>query len=324
MRRALLLLILPAAGCGFIGGPLPPLANVPARIADLAAIQRGANLIVHGTLPAVTTENVLIATPLDLDLRIGTAAVPFKPEDWAARAKAVSGAQIKDGLATWSIPSQEWINKQVAIGVRAIGANSKASDWSNFETLQVVAPPETPAHVEVTDTAAGERITWTGKGDRFRVLRRAAGEEGYTIAATTEGHEFTDPGIEYGQPYTYMVQALVDAGNQRIAESDLSPPVPKTPKDTFPPAVPSGLRADVTPNSIVLAWDPDSEPDLAGYRVYRATGDSPPQKLAELNGIPSYTDPAVEHGKTYRYSVSAFDKAGNESQRSAPQEIVFP
>jgi hypothetical protein len=30
----------------------------------------------------------------------------------------------------------------------------------------------------------------------------------------------------------------------------------------------------------------------------------------------------VEHGKTYHYAVSAFDKAGNESERSAAVEIV--
>ena len=31
-----------------------------------------------------------------------------------------------------------------------------------------------------------------------------------------------------------------------------------------------------------------------------------------------------EHGKTYRYAVTAFDQTGNESDRSAPVEVVFP
>ena len=69
---------------------------------------------------------------------------------------------------------------------------------------------------------AGERVTWSGRGDQFRVLRRVGDEEDYTVAATVAGHEWTDTGIEYGKPYTYMVQALVDAGNQKVAESDLS------------------------------------------------------------------------------------------------------
>ena len=29
------------AGCGYIGDPLPPLLNIPARVTDLTAVQRG-------------------------------------------------------------------------------------------------------------------------------------------------------------------------------------------------------------------------------------------------------------------------------------------
>jgi fibronectin type 3 domain-containing protein len=51
-------------------------------------------------------------------------------------------------------------------------------------------------------------------------------------------------------------------------------------------------------------------------------GDGPWQKLADVNTVPSYSDATVEHGKTYHYAVSAFDKTGNESDRCAPVEIV--
>ena len=44
MRRLLPALIAAAAllttGCGYTGDPLPPLANIPARVLDLAAVQR--------------------------------------------------------------------------------------------------------------------------------------------------------------------------------------------------------------------------------------------------------------------------------------------
>jgi hypothetical protein len=323
MRRGLCLaaFLLPS-GCGYIGGPLTPLANVPTRISDLAAIQRGDTIVAHCTLPTYTTENILINTPLALDLRVGAAGEHFNAADWAHQAKLISGAQIKDGIATFRIPSKEWTGKEVAIGVRAIGSNGKASDWSNYEMLSVVVPPQTPTDVDVKDVAAGERITWAGRGDRFRVVRHSGDEEGYTVVATIDGHEYTDPGIEYGKPYSYQVQALVDAGNSKTAESDLSAPVPITPKDTFAPAVPSGLRADLAPTSVVLAWEPDTETDLAGYRVYRSVAGGPWQKLADVNGIPSYSDTTIEHGKTYQYAVSAIDKAANESARSAPLEIV--
>jgi hypothetical protein len=321
-RLSLAAAMLLPVGCGYIGAPLTPLANVPTKISDLAAIQRGAALIVHCSVPTHTTENVFIKTPVKLDLRIGPAGDNFNAAEWSAHAKPVADPEVKDGIATYRIPTREWTGKEVAIGVRAVGSNGKQSEWSNYEMLPVVAPPETPSAPEVKDTAIGEHIAWTGRGDQFRVLKRTGDEENYIIAVTAAGHEWTDTAIEYGKSYTYMMQALVDAGNKKVAESDLSKPVTCTPKDTFPPAVPSGLRADPAPNSVALVWEPDTEADLAGYRVYRSVGDGPWQKLADVNTVPSYSDATVEHGKTYHYAVSAFDKTGNESERCAPVEIV--
>jgi fibronectin type 3 domain-containing protein len=85
------------------------------------------------------------------------------------------------------------------------------------------------------------------------------------------------------------------------------------------------LRADAAPGSIELVWDRNTEADLAGYRIYRSTGDGPFEKLAELNEIPNYSDRAVEHGKTYHYALTAFDRSTppNESARSARIEATF-
>lgn len=44
-------------------------------------------------------------------------------------------------------------------------------------------------------------------------------------------------------------------------------------KDSIPPAVPSGLRAEVfKEGSVILKWNRNSEVDLVGYRLYRANG----------------------------------------------------
>ena len=321
-----LFLLLLTAGCGYIGQPLVPLANVPQRISDLAAVQRGSTIIAHFTIPTFTTENNPIKKSVKVDFRIGVAGDPFVPGDWAHEAKPISQFESKDGLATFIIPTQAWTGKKATIGVRSIGTNGKQSDWSNFENLPVVNPPETPSKLAVDDVAAGERVTWTGTGDQFRVLRRVGDEKDYTVAATVKGHDWTDTGIDYSKPYSYSVQALVDAGNQKMAESDISAVDTHIPKDRFAPAVPSGLRADRTANSVSLVWEADTDTDLAGYRIYRSEGSGPWQKLADVNAVPSYSDAAAEHGKTYRYAVSAFDKTvpPNESERSAAVEIVFP
>ena len=98
---------------------------------------------------------------------------------------------------------------------------------------------------------------------------------------------------------------------------------PSRPVHARPPAAPAGLRAVASAASIELSWDANSEPDLAGYRVYRSTNGSAFEKIADGNEIPAYSDRAVEAGKTYRYVVTAVDKSGNESGRSAEAEGVL-
>ena len=88
--------------------------------------------------------------------------------------------------------------------------------------------------------------------------------------------------------------------------------------------MPAGLNAATAPNSIEISWEGNTEPDLAGYRVYRSTGAGPFEKIGELVAIPSYSDRDIEHGKTYRYAVSAIDKSGNESAQSGPVEAMVP
>jgi fibronectin type 3 domain-containing protein len=106
-------------------------------------------------------------------------------------------------------------------------------------------------------------------------------------------------------------------------------------RDTFPPSAPTGLDtiSGAAPAStaaayagpyVDLSWEPNSEPDLAGYRVYRqlARPDGSPQgPLARLTAlpiaVPAYRDVAVKAGQGYIYSVTAVDAAGNESAPSA-------
>jgi fibronectin type 3 domain-containing protein len=182
-------------------------------------------------------------------------------------------------------------------------------------SLPVVPAPPTPADVRPEAAPDGVRLTWSGGPGEYHVFRRAGEEKSFTEVAKVEQPEWTDREAAYGKPYSYVVQRRVTAGNH-VAESELSQPVEITPQDKFPPAAPGGLRAIAATQSIELAWDRSPEPDLAGYRVYRAAGEGAFEKLADTSQLPAYSDRAVEAGKTYRYQITAVDQAGNESPRS--------
>jgi fibronectin type 3 domain-containing protein len=70
--------------------------------------------------------------------------------------------------------------------------------------------------------------------------------------------------------------------------------------------------------AVELAWDASRAIDFAEYRIYRNG-----ERLAAAAAT-TFSDKDVQSGRTYRYAVSAADKNGNESPRSAEVEIVFP
>ncbi len=88
--------------------------------------------------------------------------------------------------------------------------------------------------------------------------------------------------------------------------------------DTTPPAAPTGLLATAVTGAINLDWADNTEADLAGYTVYRATAAAGP--FSALNGAllagSSYADASVTAGTTYWYAVTADDQSGNESAQS--------
>src|SRR5580658_2067168 len=172
------------SGCGYIGGTLVPLANVPNAPADLAVIQRGAKLIAHFTVPDLTTEGFPIKDPPDLDLRAGPAPDPWSESVWSAQAERVAPTRMTklpparpngpdQQLAEYEFSSTAWTGKTVVIAARVIGSNKKASNWSALLTLPVGPPLAKPEQLTATPLANGIRLTWRGAGGHFRILRRA-------------------------------------------------------------------------------------------------------------------------------------------------------
>lgn len=320
MASACLLL----AGCGYIAGPLPPLANVPARVIDLAAVQRGGSIVAQFTIPTQTTEDMPVKEPLTLDLRVGLAAQPFRSDQWAAQAQHVAPPAQTKGIAHYEIPTAPWTGKDVVIGVRAIGGNGKAADWSNFVTVHAVAPLDQPKNVRGEPAPDGVRLTWSARGNHFRVLRKGAGEQQYTVVgADLRQPEFLDTTAAIGTEYSYVVQTYEPLEDHKEAQSDLSAEI-KITRQAPLPGKPAGLLAVPSTNSIELSWDGNTDAQTTGYRVYRAEGAGAFARIAEISAIPTYSDHAVQHGKTYRYAIAAIDKDGREGPRSEAVEVPLP
>jgi len=84
-------------------------------------------------------------------------------------------------------------------------------------------------------------------------------------------------------------------------------------------AVPSPVTSSRT-----LSWDTNTETDLAGYRVYRRTGSSYGAALADVGLATSYPASGLVAGTTYWFTVTAYDRSGNESVKSNEVNAVIP
>ena len=84
-----------------------------------------------------------------------------------------------------------------------------------------------------------------------------------------------------------------------------------------PPAAPTGLTVTPDTGGLRLDWANNTEPDLAGYNVYRMVGGSPVKLNGALLTSSDFYDTAAPPGETSTYRVTAVDLAGHES---APTE----
>jgi hypothetical protein len=324
-RLALAAPLLLAAGCGYVGDPQPPALKMPVAVRDLKAWQRGAKIVVEFSLPDRTTEGLPITRIGEVELRAG-AAPPggFHLGAWAAAARRLEARPAAPGApAHVEASASGWVGQEIVFGVRVANVNGRFSDWSNLVVVPVVEPLARPGPLAAEAVPEGVRLRWSAAdrpGQSFRIWRRAGQEEQPAVVARPEAREWTDTATEYGAPYEYSVQAALKIGEAE-AESEPSEPAALVPRDVFPPATPRELTAIAAAGTVELGWAPNTETDFAGYRVYRSNNGGPFERLAELIGAPSYSDRAVQAGGKYAYAVSAVDRSGNESPRSAPAEI---
>jgi len=93
-----------------------------------------------------------------------------------------------------------------------------------------------------------------------------------------------------------------------------------------PPSPPANVTAAACSTSVQLSWDASSDPDLAGYNVYRANQSIGPwTKLNPgLLTAPAYEDTGVAGGFAYYYAVSVVDSTPLESAFSPSLLVVTP
>jgi predicted phage tail protein len=117
---------------------------------------------------------------------------------------------------------------------------------------------------------------------------------------------------------TVILAACGGGGGDQPANLTASPAAtssaPQSPSS--PSANPSAPQSTA---SLTLEWNANTEPDLAGYKIYGATssGAYGAANATVPASATSFVVSGLKPGVTYFFVISAFDTAGNESVRSA-------
>src|SRR6516225_409190 len=250
--------------------------------------------------------------------------------------------------------------ESVAYRIRTRVSERKVSEDSNAVTVNLYPVPEAVGAVDAKVTENGIQLKWraptrSSTGEAISGVKEYHVYRGELEAGTAEGAskdlrqakwklpllqlgttaapEYEDRGFDYGKTYAYVVRSAVPAGGELLESGDSKAAI-VTPKDIFPPTPPQAVVAAVLrgPSAesyvVDLSWGINVETDLAGYRVYRSESEGARGEplTPDLLLTPAYRDASVQSGHSYWYTVTAVDRAGNESGPSlmAAAEIPQP
>ncbi len=73
-----------------------------------------------------------------------------------------------------------------------------------------------------------------------------------------------------------------------------------------------GLAAQIR-----LAWDPNTESDVAGYKIYYGTSSKSYSGSVDVGNVTSYHLTGLKEGQTYYVAVTAYNTSGSESGYSS-------
>lgn len=337
------------SGCGTPGAPLPPSLNLPNTVKNLAAVRAGDRVTLTWTMPRRNTDKMMLKGPFQVRVcrHEGSAACETAGELTLAPLALSTFSETLPAALAAGAP------RPLSYFVEVENRKGRSAGLSNAAVVLAGQAP-TP----VTDLAAEVRksgivLRWTPLDPKDQIFLertlenppKAQAHSGVlappaepihqTLRVSADEGKAVDKSVVFDRTYEYRAQriAAVEVEGKTVElAGELSAPVRIDAQDVFPPAVPAGLAAVANaaangePASVDLSWEPDTEPDLAGYFIYRREQETPWQRIAGQQPVtaPAYRDASVLPGHAYIYGVSAVDQKGHESGRSASTEESVP
>jgi predicted transcriptional regulator/fibronectin type 3 domain-containing protein len=202
---------------------------------------------------------------------------------------------------------------------------------SEVASATPLALPEAPRSLDIEVDIGQVTVQWlrpleTGGAPitAYRVYRGESPDDHVLIKEVGSAvTRFTDVDVVGGVTYYYKVTAVTAAG-----EGPASEVIPGMPLG--PPGPPLDLVAEAGDGEVILSWamsESDGGLAVLGYAIHRDSVGASLVEIARLGNVLSYTDTDVENGRTYLYSVLAYNDAGDgplpEPIEASPVQRLF-
>jgi hypothetical protein len=291
--------------CAKVADPIPPEARPADPATDLTIIQRGAHILVlEFTLPAGARE---------IEVLRGCGGEPLVSL-LSLRTDGLQPAEGRPDRRRLELTGQPAQHCEYAVRVqdRRLGRSAPTPPVM----VQWTEPPPCPRNPRAEVFPDHLLLHWDPP-ETTSVQVAGYLVNGRHLVFDTH---FRIEGVNFGIPLRLTVDAVARVGNPMVVSAGCGE-VRLVPRDTFPPGVPAGLRAVRLPSGVQLLWDPVTDPDLKGYRVYRRDRSGVRSVAAELVPANQYVDGDVIPEQLVYYEVTAVDQQGNESAPSAAVEV---
>lgn len=240
-----------------------------------------------------------------LGAQASIASVQDVPNDQGGRVKLSWDRSPLDAYPSTAVTAYMLYRSVPAAAALAALARGEAVLSAGVESA--VRPAGAAPRAFVTTEAAGDVYYW-----EYLAEVAAAQLPGYSYLAPT-----AQDSTGAGNPSTVFMVRAYDWVNTRWWDSD---PDSGYSVDDLAPAAPAPFAGIYTDGATRLFWDPNTEPDLAGYRLYRGNDAGFVPGPGNLIASPPDTGYADVGPSGSYYKITAVDVHGNES----PATLLAP
>ena len=149
---------------------------------------------------------------------------------------------------------------------------------------------------------------------KFEFKSKKSAEPAVKVAKIAFNEKAAAADIDFAGLRKQISSEEIERKNAEIKKSAILKETITKGGDDIPPAPVAGFKAKPGVNKIELHWQKNTEADLHGYKITRIARENGASQTYNVNADKnSYADNTAESGKSYSYSIAAFDAFGNSS-----------